>query len=41
MDGGGRREGKVEIRDNMMTDALAGRNGVRMSNDSGSATGFD
>lgn len=41
MDGGGGRDGKVEIRDNVMTDALTGRNGVRVSNDSGSAAGFD
>lgn len=41
MDGGGGREGKVEIRDNVMTDALTGRNGVRVSNDNGSAAGFD
>lgn len=41
MDGGGGREGKVEIRDNVMTDARTGRNKVRVNNGSGSAAGFD
>lgn len=41
MDGVGGREGKVEIRDNVMTDARTGRNKVRVNNGSSAAAGFD